>query len=248
MTLERANRTVASVQAVRDRSLVEAYEPHDFAQELLEDRLERHGFTVEQHGDDARHADEILYGDGPDLAVYRLAPNVKPNECGLGSTFINTNTGRFVSSDNAYELVAYIEVKSKEHEKWYGRCNRRHFNEYVNFAAEVDVPVFIWFALVDADDGVCLRDDFLQVEDTDQIDGEVIDTDTEIVFEHDDIEHVTTTDEGREMYAVNKKDIINVSRGDQITAMIPSVHGNDVVCLNEDELRSTPYILNQLIQ
>ena len=225
MTLERANRTVASVQAVRDRSLVEAYEPHDFAQELLEQRLKRHGFTVEQHGDDARHADEILFGDGPDVAVYATDDDGGPTE-----------------------LVAYIEVKSKENEKWYGRCNRRHFNEYVNFAAEVDVPVFIWFALVDADDGLCLRDDFFQVEDTNQIDGEVIDTDTEIVFEYDDLEHVTTTDEGREIHAVNKKDIINVSRGDQITAMIPSVHGNDVVCLNEDELRSTPFILSQLSQ
>jgi len=70
MTINESNQTVAEVNAVRDRSLEDAYEVHDIGYEICARKLTRHGFTVEDHGDDARHADEILYGDGPDLAVY----------------------------------------------------------------------------------------------------------------------------------------------------------------------------------
>jgi len=245
MTLTESNLTVDQVQSVRDRSLVEAYEPHDVAQEIITRRLKRHGFFVEQHGDDARHVDEIMFGDGPDIAVYRLQDNVERNDDGLGSTFINTNTGRFVNQDDAYDLVCYIEIKSKESQEWYGRCNRRHFDEYVNFANEVDVPVFIWFALVDSENNACLRDDFFEVDGVDQIEGKVVQPGTELVFDKDQIEPVNT-DGDREIVMINSRDIINMDNGDQVTETIPAVHGNQVVCLDEDQMRSTAYILSQL--
>lgn len=245
MTLEQSNQTVEQVQAVRDRSLAEAYAVHDVGYEILVRRLSRHGFVVQDHGDDARHADEILYGDGPDLAVYRVAEHVTPNDSGLGSMWINTNTGRFVSRRDAHELVGYIEIKTKENERWFGRCNRRHFDEYVNFSREVDVPVFIWFALVDSDENRCLRDGFFQVEDTDQIEGEVIETDTKLVVDEDDIEPMDANDD-RSLLMFSKSDIVNVSRGDQIAETIPEVHGNEVVCLDTDQIRSMPHILHML--
>jgi len=223
MTLEQGNRSVAQVQAVRDRSLEEAYEVHDVGYEILVRRLQRHGFAIKDHGDDARHADEILYGDGPDLSVW--------------------STDKDGGAD---ELLGYIEIKTKENERWFGRCNRRHFDEYVNFSTEVDVPVFIWFALVDSEKNACLRDGFFRVEDTDQIEGDVIDTQTSVVVSENDIEPLDIDGDDRPLVAINTADIINISRGDQIEDTIPEVHGNEVVCLDTDQIRSTPYILDQL--
>jgi hypothetical protein len=216
MTLEKSNQTVEEVQAVRDRSLKEAYAIHDIGYEIIVNQLNQHGFTVEDHGDDARDADEILYGDGPDLEVLLDG-----------------------------ERVAYIEIKTKEQAEWFGRCNLRHFKEYVNFSNEVSVPVFIWFGLVDAEDNICKRSGFFAVEDTDQIDGDVQDVETEYAFYESDIQHVSETN-GETVLKVSHSDIINITRGDQIVETIPSVHGNEVVCLDENQLRSTPYILSQL--
>jgi len=216
MTLEESDKTVEEVQAVRDRSLAEAYQPHDVAEEILTQRLERHGFDVIQHGDEARHADQILFGEGPDKEI--------------------TYNG---------ETVAFIEVKSKEQAEWFGRCNLRHFKEYVNFSNEVDVPVMIWFGLVDAEDNICKRSGFFEVEDTDQIDGDAQSVETEYAFYESDLEHVSETN-GETVLKVSHSDIINISPGDQIVETIPAVHGNEVVCLDENQLRSTPYILSQL--
>jgi|APHM01.1.fsa_nt_gi hypothetical protein len=218
MTLEETNLTVDQVQSVRDRSLEKAYDVHDVGYEILVRRLQRHGFHVEDHGDDARELDRIVMGDGPDLRVY---------------------------DEEDGDLLGYVEIKTKESAEWFGRCNRRHFNEYVNHENEVDVPVFIWFALVDADDNVCKRDGFFRVEDTDQIEGEVR-VQTQYVFEKDDLQDVTTTDDGRKMVKIDHSDIVNVERGDQIVDSIPEVHGNEVVCLDENQIRSTPYILDLL--
>jgi len=217
MTIEETNLTVEGVNEVRDRPLEEAYDVHDIGYEMIVRRLERHGFYVEDHGDDKRHLDRIVFGEGPDLVVY------------------NEEDG---------EMLAYIEIKCKEKEQWFGRCNRRHFNEYVNVANEVDVPVFIWFALLNADEQTLLRDGFFEVEDTDQIDGE-IKSDTEYVFYEEDLQEVTETDAGQ-VLKVRHTDLINIDRGDQIVDTIPAVHGNEVVCLDEDQIRSTQYILNRL--
>ena len=221
MTIEESSLTTAQVQSVRDRSLEEAYEPHDVGYDILETRLSQHGFTVVEHGDDKRHVDRIVFGEGPDMALY--------------------------DTDNTDEAdpIAYIEIKTKEAEQWFGRCNRRHFNEYVNFANEIDVPVFIWFALVDADKGICLRDGFFEVEDTDQIDGRAVETDTTLVVDREDIESISSNSQ-QDLVQFTASDIVNLSRGDQIDDSIPEVHGNEVVCLNEDQLRSMPYILHQL--
>jgi len=217
MTIEETNLTVEGVNEVRDRPLEEAYSVHDIGYEMIVRRLKRHGFYVEDHGDDKRHLDRIVFGEGPDLVVY---------------------------DEEEGEKLAYIEIKCKEKEQWFGRCNRRHFNEYVNVANEVDVPVFIWFALLDTDEQTLLRDGFFEVEDTDQIDGE-IKSDTEYVFYEEDLQEVTETDVGQ-VLKVRHTDLINIDRGDQIVDTIPAVHGNEVVCLDEDQIRSTPYILNRL--
>jgi hypothetical protein len=216
VTLEDTGLTEEQVMSVRDRSLEAAYADHDVGMVHLRRRLNAHGFDVEDHGDDARHADEVLYGQGPDLKVYQ-------ND----------------------ELAAYIELKVKTSPEWFARCNRRHYNEYVNFTNEVDEPVFIWFALVDSETEQLHRSAFFEVEDTDQIDGRVVDvTDQSMVFPADATEPVEGGPEDVQYVAVDADDIAGVRPGDVIADEIPNVHGNDVLCLNEDDLRSMPHFLS----
>lgn len=225
MTLEDTGMTEQEVMAVRDRPLVEAYETHDVGMVHLKTRLQAHGFDVEDYGDDARHADEVFYGDGPDLKVY------------------NGDSEDRDTDDE--ELVAYIELKVKTSQEWFARCNRRHFNEYVNFTNEVDVPVFIWFALVDDETEQLHRSAFFEVEDTDQIDGQTIDvSEQSVVFSAGVTEPVEGGDGDTQYLAVDADDIVGVRPSDVITDYIPSVHGNQVVCLNEDNLRSLPHFLH----
>jgi hypothetical protein len=216
MTLEETNLTVEQVQSVRDRSFKDAYEIHDIGYEIIVARLEAHGFHVEDHGDDARDVDEIYLGDGPDLAIY---------ESESGS------------------LVAYIEVKCKQDEEWFGRCNLRHYREYVNFSNEVNVPVFVWFALLDEDTNVIHRDAFHEVTDMGQLDGDVMDvTGDEIVFYEDDVRVVN--DDG--LVAVDGDDILDTDRGDVITMYIPDVWGNEVVELDSKTFRGFPHFLHRV--
>lgn len=218
MTLEETNITEEELMEVRDRSLKEAYVPHDVAQDILVARLQAHGFTVVDHGDDARHADEVFFGDGPDHAIYHCPE----------------------SAVDEHEPLCYIEVKSKESEEWFGRCNKRHFNEYVAQADEVDCPVFLWFALVDADANTVHREAFVEVEDVGQIEGRVTDLgNREVVFYDEDAYEV---DDG--LLAVDAKDIIGVRGDDLVVDGFPNIHGNDVVELNDDTFRSFPHFLH----
>jgi hypothetical protein len=244
MTLEQTDLTVEGVNAVRDRSFLEAYKVHDVGEEAVRAILASHGLSVEQHGDDARHADEIYFGSGPDLAVYKLPPSVQENTAGVGSQYIDTDTGQFVSLTERLELVGYIELKCKEDPAWFGRCNLRHFREYVNFANEVDVPVYIWFGLVDSDENRVLRQALFPVEDTDQIAGDVVNVSAQdIVFRPDDCQEVAGSDD---LQYVEKGDIIGVRSRDSIVDYIPQVHGKEVVELNSDDFRSWPYFFHEL--
>lgn len=147
MTERELNRTAEELLEVRDNDIVTNYQPHDIAQHVLIDRLEGAGYVVEQHGTDDRHG-EVKFGDGPDLAVYELDEEAEGEN-----------------------LLGYVEVKSKRagNEEWFGRLNRRHFEEYLSVARESPVPVFIYFAVVDMDEGMVTRDGFIEVQSPDQI-------------------------------------------------------------------------------
>ena len=129
------------------------YVPHDILQNYLVDRLSMIGLTTEQYGTDGdrSYQKNPESGYGPDLKVY--------------------------AED---ELAAYVEIKSKRldanGDEWYGRLDKRHWEEYLygnNFdfdgAKNEDVPVVIFFGVVDDSTGVIVRDGFIPVEDEDQV-------------------------------------------------------------------------------
>jgi hypothetical protein len=134
-------------------------------------------------------------------------------------------------------------VKTKEKEEWFGRLNVRHLREYVNFTNEQSVPVFLWFALVDTDDSTVHREAFVEVHDMDQLSEEVVDVgETEIVFRGEDV--LELNDDG--LCTIEESDLVGVHNDQTITEYIPSVHGNEVVELNDDEFRSFPYFLHRV--
>jgi len=110
------------IARLRDNSLQSNYQPHDIASGVLIQRCEELGYTVEEHGDDKRDSEEVYSGTGVDYRV--LSPD-DGRTCG------------------------YFEVKSKRSEEWIGRLNRTHMEEYAGFAAYVEQPVVLAFALVD---------------------------------------------------------------------------------------------------
>lgn len=126
------------------------YNIHDVLQNYLESNLELMGLDIRQHGTDDRHSGTIWKGYGPDITVYKDG-----------------------------ELICYIEIKSKRltSDDWYGRLDRHHWEEYLygdddNFfdgAKNVDVPVFLYFGVVDEETDTVVRDGFISVDDEDQV-------------------------------------------------------------------------------
>lgn len=219
MTLRETDLTAEDVMAVRDRTLAQNYEPHDVAQEYLESTLEGHGYETRQHGDEKPEADEVFFGAGPDVSVH---------------------------SDS--EIVCYVEIKSKRWTdgsgvEWYGRLNRRMWNEYVSFSETVGVPVFVYFALVDEDESLIRREGFVEVVDTDTIYGNVVDISSQdIVFRPEAIRDVDGTD----LKAIDTDEIVGLGNQNQLVDGIPNVHGNDVVEIDDSEFRSLPHVLYRI--
>jgi len=224
MTLEESNLTEESLMEVRDRTLVEAYDVHDTAENYLVHRLERVGYHVEPFGDDARHADEVFYGDGPDQRVFD-----EPD----GTVLVD------------------IEVKSKrlaQGEEWFGRLNRRHYDEYVEHRETVSHPVFIYFALVDEreqdeDSDVIVREAFLPVTG-EEVDGRVTDISEQVLSV--DAEDVQAPVAGSEsLRVIEGSDVVGLRRGPLVDG-IPNVKGNDVVEVNDKRFRSWMWLLDCL--
>jgi hypothetical protein len=134
----------ATVGESRENTLAENYTKHDIAEQWVTGKLKRHGFTVEKLGIDKRHDMDAESSVCPDLRV----------------------------SSNG-NLCGYIEPKSKsvEYPQWFGRLNYRHFKEYLNFIENEDVPLLLYFAIVDEDgmEPKVLREDFIAVYSMDQI-------------------------------------------------------------------------------
>ena len=244
MTLEESNLTEESLMEVDDRTLVETNDAHNAAESILVHRLEGEGFHVERGAANARHADEVFYGDGPDQRVRR---------------------------DEDGAVLADIEIKSKrlaQGEEWFGRLNRRHYNEYVEHNETVSHPVFIYFALVDEreqvadsrsgsasrkdssatnceDDGadVIVREAFLPVTGG-EVDGRVTDISEQVLSV--DVEDVQAPAAGSEsLRVIEGSDVVGLRRGPLVDG-IPDVHGNDVVEVDEKRFRSWMYLLDRL--
>ena len=143
------------------------YTVHDTLQFYLESKLKANGLTCVQYGTDNRDDDDCYVGYGPDIAVYRNYPTDEWER-----------TGDIADEDVVEsELLCYIEVKSKRwtSPEWFGRLDRDDWEEYLygsagfNGANNVDVPVYLYFGVVDEENELIVRDGFIEVKGEDQI-------------------------------------------------------------------------------
>lgn len=261
MTLTPTGQTEDAVQNVRDRSLAEAYELHDVGEALLCRRLRRAGFIPVQFGDDARHADTILLGDGPDIACYNAFDedrSLRPGASQFGSdaTHMDDEKQRDPidwskprAAENAPDGSpdGYIEIKTKSSPDWMYHCNRRHFNDYVEAADELDAPVVIWWALIaeDTEDPFIQSDGAIEVQSTRQVERDCRSINDEtLVVKPDDIEPLRADGgDGTTGYCtVDGSDVVEVSNDERIVKTIPEVHGNEVIQLNPMDARSLEWV------
>jgi len=133
-------------------TLESAYAKHDVGEAFFTGRCVEVGFTVEAWGIDMRGADEMIYDDQMDLRLWR----------GVGD--------EVVANQPDGELAAVADVKTKANDDWMGICNLRHLVHYAEWAVEFDVPVFVFFTMVDADNDVVGDESFSVVIDPDDID------------------------------------------------------------------------------
>lgn len=131
---------------VRDRTLQENYEPHTMGQNYLEARLEGFGYDTVQIGDENPEAEKMLMSveGAPDVGIL----------------------------DDDGDIIACVEIKTKRAsggDEWFGRLNQRHWDNYLSWSGENSVPVFIWFCLLDEEDGVMCRHGFIEAKGWKQV-------------------------------------------------------------------------------
>lgn len=131
---------------------LENYEKGDVAEAYCRDRLEWYGFDVIKIGIDKRDSDPGIYDDKPDFEVQLDG-----------------------------KTLGYVESKAKSSEDWLGIINERMFSDYCyggdddhddpfEGAKNLDVPVWIFMALINEDRELIEREFVIPVEGTTQID------------------------------------------------------------------------------
>lgn len=157
--------------------LVENYNLHDIAEAYFRGRVEETGLQTEQWGLDNRHDDEaITFDNKMDLRLWRPHPSTDAD-----IHVPDTYTGEYVTQEyydgnlmvdvDQWQLRGLVDVKSKRSEDWLGVLNLRHFAHYAEWARKYDVPVFIYFTLVDMDEEEVGDENILvEVEPFDRLD------------------------------------------------------------------------------
>lgn len=150
-------------------SLVKNYDKHDIAEAYLVGRLNEAGLHVEHWGIDKRHADGgLIFDNKMDLRLWEPldgqsdAPPEWPADDFSGGSFSIADVDSMFDIPNQSDKVGYIDerewglrgvcdVKSKSSEDWLGVFNLRHLAHYAEWADHYNVPVFVYFTIVDVD-------------------------------------------------------------------------------------------------
>jgi hypothetical protein len=127
-----------------------------------------------------------------------------------------------------WELRAIGDVKTKSSSSWLGKFNLRHLAHYAEHAAAYDVPVFVYFTLIDTDNDSVAEEEYI---------GEVpTDWDYEAVAGH--------FDDGPEMLYEETKEAVLAS--DAIYSAFKAFDGNTVIEMDPDHLQDPTEYLEQL--
>lgn len=155
-------------------SLLKNYSKHDIGEAYFQGRVEQIGLHVEHWGIDKRHHDDSLIFDNKmDLRLWEpldgqerrpdswpdndditdliwFAEEERETDIDIPQVEVQDDT---INIDDAYELERWemrgvADVKTKASKSWLGKFNLRHLAHYAEWAAEYDVPVFIYMTMV----------------------------------------------------------------------------------------------------
>lgn len=125
--MQKTTRKIETLQRPDGNDLQSNYSLHDIAEAYFRGRMDEQGLFTEQWGIDKRDADDtLIYDDKMDLRVW--------------------------NSEAQISCVGIGDIKSKSSEQWLGIFNERHLVKYTKWADLYDVPVFVFFTLVNKDE------------------------------------------------------------------------------------------------
>jgi hypothetical protein len=132
-------------------SLKNAYQKHDVAEAYFKGRIDQIGLQVEHWGIDERENDNgLIYDNKMDLRLWEpIDADGVPQKWPSGN--YDGIAHHYEEDGDRWKLRGVIDVKSKTNEDWFGICNLRHYIHYAEWARRYDVPVFIYFTMVDMD-------------------------------------------------------------------------------------------------
>jgi hypothetical protein len=132
-------------------SLKANYTTHDIAEAYFKGRVDQIGLHVEQWGIDERDNDNgLIFDNKMDLRLWEPIQGQEPPSQ-WPSDYCDGVMHHYGEDGNRWNLRGVIDVKSKTNSDWFGICNLRHYIHYAEWAREYDVPVFIYFTMVDTD-------------------------------------------------------------------------------------------------
>jgi len=149
-------------------SLLENYSLHDVGEAYFRGRTDQLGLEAESWGIDERHNDEgLVFDNKMDLRLWEPLDGQKHPPKGGGFVpspplhkepvdmeLFEAAVDELGSVDMAefeteeWELKGVVDIKTKSSSSWMGKFNLRHLAHYAEHAANYNVPVFLFFTIV----------------------------------------------------------------------------------------------------
>lgn len=116
---------ISNLQRPDGNDLQSNYTKHDIGEAYFRGRMDERGYFTEQWGIDMRDSDSdtLIYDDKMDLRVWDTEARIS--------------------------CLCITDIKTKSSTDWLGIFNQRHLVKYTKWADLYDVPVFVYFTLVD---------------------------------------------------------------------------------------------------
>lgn len=125
------------------------YDKHDIGEAYFTGRMDQIGLEIENWGIDMRDDDQggLIFDDKMDLRLWEPQGNFgQPNFWPSGDLVHHHE-----ETPRQYELRGICDIKTKANPDWLGTFNLRHLAHYAYWADNYEVPVFLYFTLVDMD-------------------------------------------------------------------------------------------------
>jgi hypothetical protein len=252
--MERTSTDPDELQREDWNSLLNNYDKHDVGEAYFTGRMHQIGLHTEHWGIDMRHDDgNLIKDDKMDLRLWEPlngqdSPGTWPSDVAdiegvdtpdtaerwhrydtdSGKSYTHTTPDR---PSEEWLLRGVVDVKTKANQDWMCAFNIRHFAHYAHWADTYDVPVFVYFTMVDMDDERVGEQNVLVPVSTDW--------NYEVAQDHFDTSDPVTLD-----WPTLKDVTSDATIADRVSR---APDGNPVVWTDEDEWRNFDYLVEKVL-